>query len=269
MVDFGRMHLAIRRLTIALIVFFVSSTAVAAGSLKKNIQLLRSSDDFRVRTQAALALGVSKSERAVAPLCHALGDENRTVRIASATAISRLREGGTECLKRRLKKEKDARVLSALRKAIARLGGAGGAEPTIGPKTRYFVAVEKLSGPSRLDGPVRAAFVKAAKGKSEVAFAPKGQSAAAASKALAKYPRAKGFLLSPKLSRPKYNGGILQVKMSVAILSYPGSALIGSFSKSVGMQVSTQTQESENELVLLATEESMKQFLKLAPSLAR
>jgi hypothetical protein len=247
----------------------VSFPAFASPStdVEKNVELLRTSSDFRVRTQAALALGASGSGRAVTPLCDALTDGSRTVRIASATAISRLRQGGESCLKARLNLEKDAAVLSALKNALERLAG-GGAEPAIGPSTKYFVAIQTLAGPERLNAPVRAAFVKEGRSNSQVAFAPAGQTQEQAAAALEKHRGAKGFLLAPRLSRPVYDGGMLQVQMSVAILSYPGNALIGTFSKNVGMGgVTSQNTEAENELVVLVAEEAMKQFLVLAPTL--
>jgi hypothetical protein len=244
----------------------VAQTTPAPG-FEKNVQLLRSSDDFRVRTQAALALGASNEERAVQPLCGALADTHRTVRIASATAISRLRKGGGECLRRRVAVEPDAAVLSAMQRALDRLTGAG-AEPAIGPGTRIFVAIDRLAGPGRLNDPVRAAFVKGAAGRSEVAFAPAGLTLEQAAELLKKYPGTKAFLLSPKLSRPVYEGGMLQVKISVAILSYPGNALMGSFSKTAGMSgIGSEDQAAENDLIVTVAEESMRQFLTLAPSL--
>lgn len=246
----------------------VAVPAVADNGFQKNVELLRRAEDFRVRTQAALALGASGTEAAVTPLCQALADENRTVRIASATAISRLRKGGQGCLKRRLAKEKDKLVLSSIKKALARLGGGLGAEPAIGPDTRFFVAIEKVAGPARLEGPVRAAIVKSARGRKDVAFAQAGQTLSQAEKALAKYPSARGFKLAPKLSRPRYVEGTLHVKISVAIMSYPGASLLGTFSKSLGMPgVQEPDTEAENELVVMAAEEAMKQFLQIAPSL--
>ncbi len=238
----------------------------AQDSMKKNIELLKQSTDFRVRTQAALALGASGSAAAVTPLCQALGDENRTVRIASATALSRLQQGGESCLNDRLAAEKDSMVHAAIEKALARL--VGGAEPMLGPHTKYFVALQTLAGPARLNGPIRASFVKAARGNAAVGFAPAGQTEADAQKELAKFKGAKGFLLAPKLSRPVYEGGMLKVKMSVAILTYPGSSLIGSFEKTVGMSgIESQNEKAENELAVSVAEESMKEFLNLAPRL--
>jgi hypothetical protein len=172
-------------------------------------------------------------------------------------------------LQERLSSEKDSTVASVIKKALERLGGAG-AEPTIGPGTKYYVAIDKLAGPARLEGPVRSAFVKAASGDSAFAFAPQGESQSAATAVLAKHKGAKGYLLSPKLSRPSYEGGVLKVKISIAMMTYPGNALIGNYSKSVGMQgISSENTEAENELVVLAAEEAMRQFVQLAPSLSR
>lgn len=258
---------SVSQFLVACTLLLVTVPAWGAESLDKNIALLQQAEDFRVRTQAALALGASGSERAVSPLCQALADQNRTVRIASATAISRLKKGGEACLKSRLSIEKDSLVLTSIEKALGRLGGAG-AEPAIGPSTAIFVAIAQLAGPERLDSAVRAAFVKAAAGRNDVAFAPLKQTLAEATRVLGQHPTAKGFKLSPKLSKPTYSDGLLQVKISVAIMSYPGNALVGSFTKSVGMQgVSESDTDSENELVLLVAEEAMKQFLALAPSL--
>jgi hypothetical protein len=54
------------------------------------------------------------------------------------------------------------------------------------------------------------------------------------------------------------------------MMTYPGNALIGNYSKSVGMQgISSENTEAENELVVLAAEEAMRQFVQLAPSLSR
>jgi hypothetical protein len=246
---------------LAFVALLIALPVWAAG-LSENIRLLKESSDFRVRTQAALSLGTTASKRAVMPLCQALTDDNRTVRIAVATALSRLKKGGEDCLKNRQEHEKDAQVVSAITKAIAVLNGSDGPEPAIGPKTTYFVAVDKLAGPARLQGPVRAAFVRIGQTNPEVAFAPMGQTAAEATNILAKYKIAVGYQLAPRLSRPSYADGVLSVKLSVAILSYPGGALVGSYSKTVGMQgITSPDQESENELVVLVAEEAMKQFL--------
>ena len=71
---------------LAAVVLF-STNAFAEDKISALIKRLRSSDDFRVRTQAALALGASKSKRAINPLCSALEDSSTTARAASAAAL--------------------------------------------------------------------------------------------------------------------------------------------------------------------------------------
>src|SRR5579864_4991122 len=47
-------------------------------------------DDFRVRTNAALALGATNDDDAVGPLCGGLDDPSDVVRQAAAVALKRL-----------------------------------------------------------------------------------------------------------------------------------------------------------------------------------
>src|SRR3954470_9511601 len=63
-------------LGLAVALLLQAGTAQAADRLTELATKLQTDKDFRVRTQAALALGVSQSERAVAPLCSGLDDEN-------------------------------------------------------------------------------------------------------------------------------------------------------------------------------------------------
>src|SRR3954469_19550625 len=101
------------------------------NDMERLIYNLANSEDFRVRTQAALALGASKNERAVPPLCGALADLNTTVRAASAAALGRLaRRAGQECLEKRLSTELSDVVKQTIRKALEVIkSGTGGAEP--------------------------------------------------------------------------------------------------------------------------------------------
>ena len=59
-------------------------------------------DDFRVRTNAALALGATDDDDAIAPLCGGLDDPSEVVRQAVAVALKRLaRPSSRDCLQRR------------------------------------------------------------------------------------------------------------------------------------------------------------------------
>src|SRR5512138_244302 len=111
-----RLHAIALALSMAMTVM----PAFTAGSDTSGlIRTLQKSDDFRVRTQAALALGGSKSKEAIQPLCSALGDENASVRAAAAAGLGRLHLGGDGCLERQRKVEKSSTVQSAIKKAIA------------------------------------------------------------------------------------------------------------------------------------------------------
>ncbi|HKO46223.1 MAG TPA: HEAT repeat domain-containing protein, partial [Polyangiaceae bacterium] len=110
--------------------------AEPTADLDRLVRNLASGSDFRIRTQAALALGASKSARAVEPLCSALTDANATVRAASAAALGRLHLGGAECLQKRLANEASDTVKSAIVKAL---------DPVFTPETKYYVAIGKIA----------------------------------------------------------------------------------------------------------------------------
>jgi hypothetical protein len=249
-------------------VFLLLPGLAAADDFQKNADALKTAADFRVRTQAALALGASRDRRAVVPLCQGVADTNRVVRIASASALSRLGQGGDGCLRRQLELEGDLQVKAALEKALAKLLGEGGAEPALASATRLYVAIDKLAGPERLNGPVRSAFVRGIGGSGEVAIAPAGETVARATELLKKYGSARGFMLSPRVAKPTYEGDQLKVKLSVAILSYPDRSIVGSFTQNLAMSGMTgPSPKSEEELVIAAAESAMRKFLQIAPTL--
>jgi hypothetical protein len=247
---------------------FLAPGLASADDLAKNADLLRDASDFRVRTQAALALGASENQRAVEPLCRGVADSNRVVRIASASGLSRLRLGGAACIRRQIEREADATVKGALEKAFGtlerQLPPPG---PPIGPGTRFYLAIDALAGPERLNAPVRAAFLRGLSG-TEVAIAPPGETLEQATMLLARHSSIRGVQLAPRASKPVYEGGELKVKIAVAILSYPGKAIIGSFSINLAMQgVSAPDAKSEEELILSAAESAMRKFLQIVPTL--
>src|SRR5512140_557052 len=66
----------------------IAPSARGDGRTSFLIDRLRS-DDFRVRAQAALALGATNDDAAVQPLCGALSDGSDVVRQAGAAALKR------------------------------------------------------------------------------------------------------------------------------------------------------------------------------------
>src|SRR5688572_7268425 len=100
-----RCSFRVAALVLLFVCLFSASASAQAASLERLIDTLKNGADFRVRTQAALALGASKNQGAVAPLCSGLSDPNTTVRAAAALALGKLALGGTECLTARLNTE--------------------------------------------------------------------------------------------------------------------------------------------------------------------
>lgn len=242
------------------------ASAAAETKLDRLARALRTSDDFRVRTQAALALGATKSKRAVSPLCKALDDPSATVRAASAAALGKLRLGGRTCLEKRLPDETSGSVKSTIKKALARFKKASDAEPTITSETRYYVAIGKIVDKTgrkskKLVELIKSAMSKAAQGLDGYAVAPDGETEAKAKKRLAKYKEIKGFYLSPTVAKPKYVDGNLTIKIDVAIFSYPNRALKGTLPVKLTQQdVAEKDEDAEDELFKMAAERVVEKF---------
>lgn len=251
---------------LALGVLVIASSAGAQDRVAQQIGLLQASTDFRVRTQAALALGSSKDARAVSALCKGLDDANTTVRIASAAGLGRLNLGGSDCLKRRLVKEQSSSVKGSIDRALAQLGPSG---PVIDAKTRFYVALGSTAHETSrtdVDAMIRRGMAKAATAAGGFALAPNGETVTAAHGVLAKHSQVKGYYLSPKLTLT-YAGGRLNIKLSIAMLTYPDKNMVGQFVRTVASPTSEPDPALEAELVTYVAEAAMKQFSQIAPSL--
>jgi len=248
----------------AVLVLFVTLPAAAQDRIDKLAKQLRTADDFRVRTQAALALGASKNKRAVKSLCDGLEDSSATVRAASAAALGKLKKGGKSCLEKRLEDETAGSVKTTIKKALKLLDTD--AEPTITSSTRYYVAIGKIIDKSGRKGTgvakmVRESMAKAAQSMDGYAVAPSGESEKDAKKRIAKFKQLKAFMLSPKVIAPRYADGNLSVKIEVAIFTYPGKALKGSIPIKLTQQdVSDKDTSSEDELIRMASERAIEKF---------
>ncbi len=243
---------------------FVFSVPALADQLDERIAQLRGAEDFRVRVQAALSLGASAEKRAVVPLCQALADTNRTVRLASATALSRLKLGGKGCIKRRLAKEQDKKVKAALVSDLKKVSGqVPVAEPAIGASTIAYIAIEKLAGPTRLNSAFRQAMVKSAVSDVRVAFVPAAADLKATEALLKKHPRATGILIVPTVAKPIYSENQLRIRVSFAVFSLPERSLKGEFTQKVAMGgISGPNARAEKGLVIAAADSGMKKFIQ-------
>lgn len=129
----ARSPLALFLLLPALAAFVYPTPAHACPRTAFLVERLKTSDDYRVRTQAALALGASGDDAAVQPLCGALADGNATVKVAAAAALGKLsKAAGLSCSQSAEKTEAEPSVKTQLQKSIASLQAAstpGGPPP--------------------------------------------------------------------------------------------------------------------------------------------
>jgi hypothetical protein len=258
-----------RVLMFALAVALTSGVALAQDRVGPYAEQLRDNPDFRVRTQAALALGAAQDKRAVEPLCGGLDDENTTVRAAAAAALGKLMLGGEQCLQRRLAEETNTSVKSVLEKALERLRGGGG---PIGPAldvARYYVGIGLVTNKTdrsddELDRVVRGSLLKALSQLSGYAAAPKAETADQARGVLGEHKQLKPFFIWPKVNIA-YAGGDLTVKFDLSLFTYPGKAFKGSMSRNLTMpDTPTKDVAAEDELIQAAAENLVPQLGGLA-----
>lgn len=253
----------------SLVVLSLCAPARAQGSGVQQILVNLKHEDFRVRTQAALALGASRDTRAVAPLCRALTDASVPVRAAAAAGLGRLANGGLSCLEQRYPAETNVVVKSAIEKAVELVFTGF----RITEDTRFYVAIAALSDQSGRTGTelprlTRHAMLTSGLDLEGFAFAPAFENPALAKERLGGRKELKAFYLSPRLPPFEYQGGNLTVKLEVAMFSYPEKALIGNFNVRLTQpDVEGEDPASEKDLVKMAAERAMQKFAKLAPAL--
>ncbi|MBW2457518.1 MAG: HEAT repeat domain-containing protein [Deltaproteobacteria bacterium] len=250
------------------VVVLTGAQATAGESVASLAKKLRSGDDFRVRTQAALALGASASGAAVQPLCGGLDDSNDTVRAAAAAALGKLKKGGVDCLKKRLDKESSSNVKKMMSKAI-RLIEEAASGPALSKSTRYYVKVGKTTdrsgrGGSEVSTIVRSTLRGTASKLGAYVFAPAGESSAQAKKRLRKHPQVDGYYFEPAIS-VSYTGTKLLVGFEMKIYGYPGKAPQGSLNSNAGYTgISSKDVGKENELIKQLVANAMGEFNKMA-----
>ena len=201
------------------------------------------SDDFRVRTNAALALGATNDDAAVSPLCSGLSDDNDVVRRAVAEALKRLaRSSSLDCLHRRVSVEPNGSVKLQIQRAIESIeaatggngngnGGNNGGPPPVVANAKYYVSLSTVTNnTTRSSGEVQQVVQDAIKGKLAALggyqLAPGGEAPDAARATMSRR-NLKGFYLSIAVEKFDYSDGNLRVRIKIAVFSYPGKDLRG------------------------------------------
>ena len=248
---------------VCVLVGLAGRPVAAAEHVGELISQLRSNKDFRVRTQAALALGVSGAKTAVPALCGGLSDVNSTVRAASAAALGKLRLGGLDCLQDRMAIEQHDTVKQMLAKVLRTLGSSG---KEIGPDTRYYLAIgDTTNKTSRSDtdinGAVRRALDAALANEKTLAVAPPGETAEQAQKLLTQYKLVKSVFIWPKVQATD-EGQNLTLRMSFTLFSYPDKAFKGSMERKLTMQgAQSSDAKAVDELIQLAVQRIMERLM--------
>lgn len=237
------------------------------------------SDDFRVRTNAALALGATNEDGAVDPLCGALSDGSEVVRQASAVALKRLnRPSSVPCLKARADVESNEGVKIQIARALDALGssgdsgsGGGGGDDKIkeNPSAKYYIALSSVANSTgRAQSDVETIVLKAIKTKLDAAgtvqLAPTKETPDAAKKKMAER-KMKGLYLAIAVDRFDYANGNLRVKVKIGVFTYPGKSLVGNVDKGVTKEgVSATDKSSEDQLLDLAASFASEQIAQNA-----
>jgi hypothetical protein len=122
-------------------------------------------------------------------------------------------------------------ILAEIDKAIQAYEVAEvGDVPKFVPNARNYVAIDVISDKTgRVAGDVprivKRSLREALESSGLCQVAPSGETTAAAKQVLTKR-KLKGYLLMPTAEKPNYADGLLQIRVRVAVLTYPGKALL-------------------------------------------
>jgi hypothetical protein len=269
-----------RAVAVALLVVcsvaLVATTTHAQKSTAELADRLRNASDFRVRVQAALALGASKSADAVQPLCDGLDDSNATVRSAAAAALGRLAlTSGLPCLKKKAGSESNSSVKTQIQQSISKIesGGGGGSSGAAASKapdssSKWYVAVGTTKNKSdrdnaEIDTIVQTALRKGLAAKDGVAIAPPTETAAQAGGVIQKH-HLTGYFLQTTVEPPRYEDSKLTVTVRVTMFTYPNKALQGEFAPKLTQSgTPSKDKASEDELIRMAVERAVAKFISV------
>jgi hypothetical protein len=226
-------------------------------------------DDFRVRTNAALALGQTGDPAALAPLCAALSDSSDVVRQAVVAALQKLgAPGAAACLKDRRPSELTPSVQRAIDRALAALGGASPSSPgppAVVANAKYYVAISPIANQTgRPDDEVTRIVGSAIRGKlAELGGFQIAADRETPDQARAAMSRRKltGFYLAIRVERFDYSDGNLRVRVKVAVFTYPGKDLRGEVPAGLTQTgVSPGDKAAEDNLLQLASARAVELF---------
>lgn len=208
------------------IVLLCATVVHADGRQDYLVRLLRTSDAFRVRAQAALSLGqLDVSPKSVAALERAVRDRHPAVRVSAISSLRRL--GAKEALPavERAKRDRNKSVRRAAVEAVAVLEAIG--ERQRGPgEPRHLIAVgmpgakaQRVSRQMLFDA--RIFLSEKLIELSGIELAPDDLSPADAKREIGRR-KLRGYYLESSIVTLKPKGNAVRAVVSVIVLTYPG-----------------------------------------------
>lgn len=196
------------------------------------VRLLQTSDQFRVRAQAAISLGrVEANASILSALGEALRDEHPAVRTAAAFSLERLGDPSALPALQPLKRDRDPGVRRAATSAVRtleRIARTAPREDATSPATnaQYYVGI---GNPGTQNNAANAAvlrkakeiLVRLARELEGVEVAPDGESNAAAQRVL-RQRNLTGYYLDSSVVSLGESGGGMRAVVSVILNTYPG-----------------------------------------------
>ncbi|MET0591545.1 MAG: HEAT repeat domain-containing protein [Polyangiaceae bacterium] len=262
----------LRALTVGLLSIVAwTPPSSAEGRVSFFIDQLKNATDFRLRTQAALALGASEDPTAVSPLCGGLDDQSDTVRSASAAALGKLKNpAGLGCLKRHAN-DPSVSVRSVIDRSVQALesaSGKPGKPPPPGPNDSVYVAIGVVTdktgrGDESVSELVAGALQNKLLATRGYAVAPQGETTASARKVM-RQNSLHGYMLQARVEPPRASSGGLTILVRITMWSYPDKALQGEFAPKLTMPgASLGDRESEDSLIKMAVERAVDSFAQV------
>lgn len=195
------------------------------------MHLLRDSDAFRVRTQAALSLGqLESTPRSIDALERAVRDDHPAVRVAAISSLRRLEAKQSLPVVEKATSDRDKAVRRAAHEAVEALRAVGQRPRGPGP-TQYLVAVgmpgtkaERVSRQMLFDA--RIFLSEQLQQLAGVELAPDDLSPADAKREIASR-KLRGVYLESSVVTLEPKGESVRASVSIIVLTHPGREMRG------------------------------------------
>ncbi len=261
----------------------LTTTSVTSAETQESylLGLLRDSNAFRVRVQAALSLGRLKpNDRIVRGLSDALRDPEPSVRISAASALGRLGDPQALSELRRHASDLPFSVRSSVQRAIAQLEAKERETNRMAAAAntaRYYIRVENIS--SKIKG-INAGWLATLRddiqarlqAQPQVLMAPMREKSNDAKNIVASRSLT-GYQLRSNVLKLTSNGpGQARAEVSILVESYPGNDLRMMLSGAATVQDAGSDEEAKKVALATAFESALNRLhaaLELKPSAAQ